>query len=93
MRSGDNSIRNVTVPVTHQIQKITVAAHTLPFTDDSKFTLSFGNFFRTYRIYVGQSESDHTCLDIGDNGTYIKLSEKDIPGIYQSSLLQNPIPG
>jgi len=91
LTSGKSTLENI-VPVTHQVQKVVTSAHTLPYTSNSKFKLSMGDFFGEYVIYVGQNESELNFVDIGDQWTLAVASEPT-EGISHNSLINDLTPG
>ena len=56
--SNDSMVFNVALPVSYQVQQMTTAAHTLPFTPTSTFTLSVGSFYGVYNRYSGAGVSN-----------------------------------
>lgn len=62
------------VPVSFTTQQVVTAAHTLPFTSTSTFTLSIGSYYGNYYVYAGVNGSIDTRVDALHNRTYLQRS-------------------
>ena len=64
----------LSLPVTNRVQHIVSSAYQLPFTDNSTFSLSVGNFYGKYYNYAGLGSTYPAQIDVSHGSTYVQSS-------------------
>jgi hypothetical protein len=70
-------VYSFSVALSNRIQRVTTAAHTLPFLPGSTFSLAIGSFYGVYNSYIGQNSTYPGNFDAADRATKVTRSSTD----------------